>query len=91
MILGALYCSMALPLAASHDDRIVVWSVIISGPLFATVSGSVNYNPALGIGWLAIPIIGYYLARPLQAKPWIAIIGVILWFLCGFITILIYN
>jgi hypothetical protein len=87
----AVFCVGGLPLAGGFGDRLYVWLVVLSGPGFATASGSLAYNPALGVGWLGVPLLVARLARPSGAAAWIGAVGVAVWLLSGLLTVAVYS
>jgi hypothetical protein len=90
-LLTGCYCLAWLPDGSDFRNRLLCWGVMLSGPVFATITGSVSYNPALGLGWLGVPLVAVRLGYPGRITAWVAVAGVVIWLLSGLLTVLIYS
>jgi hypothetical protein len=72
------------------DVKCKVWLAILSGPGFATARGSLGNIPVVAIGWLGIPLIAAHLIRPSKTMAWVAVVGIVIWLLSGWIAAIYY-
>ncbi|MDY3553641.1 hypothetical protein R5W24_002744 [Gemmata sp. JC717] len=89
--LAALFCVCELPSACSPVDRVRVWVVFMTGPMYATLSDSPSLAGAELFGWCGL-LLG--LSHPLRPTPWtgvLAAFGLFLWFSAGFLTVLVWT
>lgn len=67
----------------------VIWVVIMGGPVFDTLKGLTNAPLLTALGWLGLLLIAAHPSRPHWATGLLTVIGLQLWFFAGLLSALV--
>jgi hypothetical protein len=67
----------------------VIWAVIMGGPVLDTLKGLTNAPLVTVLGWLGLLLTVAHPARPHWATGLMTVIGILLWFFAGFLSALV--
>jgi hypothetical protein len=93
VLLGGLFAAvfylLELPSASSPLDRFLTWLEILSGPVYGTWLGLAMFHWLVLIGWCGLPLTMAHPIRPNAATAFLSLIGLVLWFGSGWVTIVV--
>lgn len=82
-----LVAGLTMPSGMSLWNRAESWIVIMGGPIMSWV-WAIRSVPIIELGWLGMCLIPAHPIRPHWATGLLTLIGLVLWFFAGFITII---
>jgi hypothetical protein len=69
-------------------DRALVFASVMGGPIVGTAWGMTDFHPIIHLGWLGLVLIPAHPARPHVATGCTTVVGLVLWFFTGFLSMM---
>ena len=88
ILLALCYSFTDVPEDFSFGMRMKLSTLIMAGPILATVSGIADIQRSLYLGWLGAPMIVANTIKPNRITFFVAVAGFVLWYWSGFLTAL---
>lgn len=90
-LLALCLAALLLPPSSSPQglEVMVIWVVIMGGPVFDTLKGLTNAPLLTALGWLGLLLIAAHPSRPHWATGLLTVIGLLLWFFAGLLSALV--
>jgi hypothetical protein len=93
LVIGAIFslfvAGVMMPWAMTVGDRIVVWAGVMSGPILGTAWEMHPFHTFICLGWLGLILILAHPVYPKTATACITLVGLLLWFLVGFVEMMV--
>lgn len=90
-VLGAIYCLVEFAPAVSAHNRFRLWGVIMTGPMHATGTDAAFVRGIAPLGWCGLLLGLTHVCWPRTWTAVVAVIGWMLWFTSGWLTILVFT